>query len=446
MRGVFFVGGGCNGGDRGGELASPARSAPAPPAPSPSLPLPRRRGSGPLVVVVGVVGELLLLLLLLLLLPPPPAARRWPGRTSSSLLPLLSITRRSACGCSQDAAGDHLRGHVLGRADPRSRGSVDGSREAKVDHFQGVERRRRRSRGRRVDSCSSTNHGILGLEVAVAEAGAVHGRDGRRELLEEARRERLRDAAVGRALDQGQQVGPADELPLTFLEVFFVREKEARGVDEREEKEKGKWGRRRGKVAATLFLKKTEQKSLTTMTRSAPSAKTSSSLARLGCLSADADSICCGVFSWRVDEKEVGVSFFSFFNPSPRVPAAAERALPREKNQGGIFCSQSNSLVEVQTPFLHAREQLQTREARSRARLEGEKAHTRAMDCTKEKKRSHGKFDPVSSQPMPTTSNTKNKKLKQNVSPTDVPRAARTQTASAASQCCRRARPVSRVD
>jgi len=51
----------------------------------------------------------------------------------------------------------------------------------------------------------------------VAEAGAVHRRDGRRELLEEARRERLGDAAVGRALDQRQEIGPADELPLLLF-------------------------------------------------------------------------------------------------------------------------------------------------------------------------------------------------------------------------------------
>lgn len=68
----------------------------------------------------------------------------------------------------------------------------------------------------------------------MAEAGAVHRRYGRGELLEEARRERLRDAAVGRALDQREEVGPADELPL-----FFFRKK-------KEEEEKTVSGKREG--------------------------------------------------------------------------------------------------------------------------------------------------------------------------------------------------------
>lgn len=56
----------------------------------------------------------------------------------------------------------------------------------------------------------------------MAEPGAVHRRNGRRELREQARRERLGDPAVGRALDERQEVGSLDELPLFFLFFCFV--------------------------------------------------------------------------------------------------------------------------------------------------------------------------------------------------------------------------------
>ena len=242
------VGIGCSdGGDRGGELLVSPPAGASTPSPPPSLLLfPRGRSVFFLdVVVVGVVGELLRLLLL------PPAARgscccgRRSSRRSSGSLPLLLLARgRSRSvrgGRGEDAAGDHLGSHVLGRADARRRRGVDRARQAKVDHFQSVQSGggRRGRTGTGTSRRTRAHDGVLRLEVAVAEARAVHRRDGRRELLEEARGERLRDAAVGRALDEREEVGPADELPLLFLGCFTERKVRGRVGESWKKTEKG---------------------------------------------------------------------------------------------------------------------------------------------------------------------------------------------------------------